>query len=151
MPEPKELNSSEIAFFVKKWPKRYQEKEATIVPILFNNHERDEVVNKLKTAGVVSFSTNNCDISFFDRFHEHIWPVCVRLQGELFSARDEFVFKRQFISTFLATKAAIDFDHNCTHGWDNAGKPAVEDAAHLATVAWNEWVDKIGITPLNRE
>lgn len=71
-----------------------------------------------------------------------------QLKDRLFTERQELEFKRNFVIQFLAAKAAKDFDHNCMHGWENAGKPPVEDAKHLADKAWTEWVDTIGLAKL---
>lgn len=63
---------------------------------------------------------------------------------QLFSKSDELQFKRQFAIQWLASIEAVNYANNCARGWVNHSM-AVEDAEYLATKAWEEWKEKIGL------
>jgi hypothetical protein len=55
---------------------------------------------------------------------------------------DEKTFKNNFITTFLATWVANNYDEYCMEGkQEQLSKPPVEEAIFLADEAWNEFVE----------
>lgn len=62
-------------------------------------------------------------------------------ERKLFSSGDEFEFKRAFVISFLAWNAAHIFEQIEA----SKRRPPVEDAEHLANVAWVQLVEQIGV------
>lgn len=62
----------------------------------------------------------------------------------LFSTDHEENFQRQFISQFLATHAAINYERYCNEGWESYDAP-IEDAESLASDAWVKVVQELGV------
>lgn len=63
---------------------------------------------------------------------------------QLFRAADEKQFKRLYVIQFLACRDAVNFEKNCALGWRHH-KLQIEDAQCLADMAWQEWMNTIGV------
>ena len=64
---------------------------------------------------------------------------------KLFTADDELRFKQAFAINFMASLEAVNYEDNCRRGWKGHRVHSVEDAQHMATKAWDEWVETIGL------
>lgn len=59
-----------------------------------------------------------------------------------FSDVDEKEFKMNFVSTFLATWIATNYDTACQWGeHERLDNPPIEDAEYHASVVWNKYKD----------
>lgn len=61
--------------------------------------------------------------------------------SELFSRDDEEKFKKDFVTQFMASWAASNYDDYCSKGlWSELCRPPIADAEFLADRAWNHMV-----------
>ncbi len=60
----------------------------------------------------------------------------------LFGLGDELAFRRQFVTQFLASYCASNFNDYCARGMqDLLETPPVEDADYLSLSAWQHWCE----------
>jgi hypothetical protein len=60
--------------------------------------------------------------------------------SDLFGLADELAFRRQFVTQFLASYCAANFNDYCARGMqDLLETPPVEDADYLSFAAWKHW------------
>lgn len=60
--------------------------------------------------------------------------------SELFSIDDEEKFKKDFVTQFMATWVANNYNSYCSNRWSELGKPPIGDAEFLADSAWRNMV-----------
>lgn len=68
------------------------------------------------------------------------------MNDKIFTAQDKSKFMKDFATQFLASWAASKYDDFCTRGLhEELRKPPVEDAIHMAAVAWSHLVETVGV------
>jgi hypothetical protein len=68
--------------------------------------------------------------------------------SDLFGLGDELAFRRQFVTQFLASYCAANFNDFCSSQRHHLlEKPPVEDAEYLSGTAWEHWCQTMHIEP----
>lgn len=67
--------------------------------------------------------------------------------ADLYGVNDELAFRRQFVTQFLASYCASNFNDFCARAQGELlERPPVEDAEYLSQTAWKHWCFTMHIT-----